>query len=162
MHKKIEKEIEFKNVLNQLRSILMDLKLQVKNLEVLFRDVPRDQSIHKFSLDGHLIGTIGECLVSLKNPEIQLKKNSTGGFDATYLKSTILEIKTTTIDRVRFVKEYDKVIVVKFNFEKLEVLEDDDWVRFYFIKDGVRLDGKKSKTISISQLKDKEWTGKLD
>ncbi len=159
----MEKNQRLLNKLGELKSILIALKQQKEKLVELFEDVEREESNHKFSFDGHLLGSIGECLANVMNPSIHLKKNSTGGYDATYLNSnTRLEIKTTTIDRVRFVKEYDKVLVVKLDLEKLEILEDDEWVRVYYLQEGVKLENKKSRTIQISQLKGKEWTGKID
>jgi hypothetical protein len=70
-----------------------------------------------FTLDGHIVGTMGECLVAAAYG-LELEEPSNKGYDATYNKSVKVEIKTTQGKRVAFRwhdEPPERVIIVKLN-----------------------------------------------
>ena len=85
----------------------------------------------KFTIDGHLIGSIGEVLVA-EAYDLELEKNSTPVYDArtkTEPRKTV-QIKATQIDRVSFSSKRendtvpDYVIVIKIS-------HSGDWEPIY-------------------------------
>lgn len=65
-----------------------------------------------FPPDGHMVGSIGECLVA-DAYNLQLLAASHKGFDATTPSGKKVEIKATQSDRVAFRHEPDYAIAIK-------------------------------------------------
>jgi len=89
----------------------------VEQLETEYADYNR-----KFTIDGHLIGSIGEVLVA-EAFDLELEKNSTPVIDARTKDGTnrTVQIKATQIDRVSFSSKHenedvpDQVIVISID-----------------------------------------------
>lgn len=77
----------------------------------------------KFSLDGHLVGSIGEVLVA-EAYGIALYPNSAERHDGKSLDGREVQIKATQIDRVSISLEPQHLIVIK-------VLQDGSWEEIY-------------------------------
>ena len=145
---------------DELKKILISFNNETKKLNRLFEDISREASDHSFTLDGHLVGTMGECLASALYPNLELKINSNGGYDAILKLDTSeleIEIKSTTIGRVVFNKDYKRVLIVKIYLDDIE--RKEDWVKFFYEPNGVKLGKNKTRSLSISKLK--EWKGEL-
>jgi hypothetical protein len=89
------------------QNIVQDLYILVKQLEELFPG-------RHFTPDGHLVGSIGECLVA-EMYGLELMPASNKGYDATDPKGRKIEIKATQARSVGFRSEPDYCIVVKLN-----------------------------------------------
>lgn len=89
----------------------------VEQLETEYADYNR-----KFTIDGHLIGSIGEVIVA-EAFDLELEKNSTPVIDAHTKDGTnrTVQIKATQIDRVSFSSKHenedapDQVIVISID-----------------------------------------------
>ena len=89
----------------------------VEQLETEYAEYNR-----KFTIDGHLIGSIGEVLVA-EAFDLELEKNSTPVIDARTKDGTnrTVQIKATQIDRVSFSSKHenedvpDQVIVISID-----------------------------------------------
>lgn len=105
------------NAMDMIKDSLTELLEIVNRLENDFAKHNR-----KFTIDGHLIGSIGEVLVA-EAYDLELAENSTPVFDAwtkTEPQKTV-QIKATQIDRVSFSSKRendtvpDYVIVIKIS-----------------------------------------------
>lgn len=101
---------------------MTDIKAALRDLFQIVDQLEKDFAKHnrKFTIDGHLIGSIGEVLVA-EAYDLELEKNSTPVYDArtkTEPRKTV-QIKATQIDRVSFSSKRendaipDYVIVIK-------------------------------------------------
>lgn len=88
--------------LKQLREIVSDLEGKHKR---------------KFTLDGHLFGSIGEVYAS-KKYNLTLLKQSYEGHDAQDEHKNYVQIKVTQMKSVGLRKKPDKLLVLKFNSDK--------------------------------------------
>lgn len=88
----------------------------VKNL---YQIVSQLQSIfpgRPFTPDGHMVGSLGECLAALQY-DITLMKPSNGGYDAITPANQKVEIKTTQGKSVAFRSGPEFVLVLKLDLE---------------------------------------------
>jgi len=67
-----------------------------------------------FTPDGHMVGSIGECLVA-DAYDLKLEVASNEGFDATAQDGTRVEIKATQSKRVAFRSCPDHTIIIRIN-----------------------------------------------
>ena len=65
-----------------------------------------------FTPDGHMVGSIGECLVA-DTYGLELTQASNKGFDAISTTGKKIEIKATQSDKVAFRSEPEYIIVIK-------------------------------------------------
>jgi len=79
----------------------------VSSLEQMFPD-------RSFTPDGHLIGSIGECLVA-DAYNLELMPSSNKGFDAKTENGKKVEIKATQSKQVAFRSEPEHTIIIKIN-----------------------------------------------
>lgn len=100
----------------KLDSLICDLYAIKNTLEKQFPD-------RLFSLDGHLVGSIGEVLVS-EAYGITLYKNSSPVHDGRFHDGREVQIKATQIDRVSISSEPQHLIVIK-------IMQDGSWEEIY-------------------------------
>lgn len=105
----------------------------------------------KFTLDGHLVGSIGEVLVA-EHYNLTLLPNSTETHDAIAADGRLVQIKATQINRVAISSRPDWLIVI-------HILSDGTWEEVYNGPGGLVWDnaGKTKKNgqrpISAARLK---------
>lgn len=99
----------------KLRSLVEDLYATVKDLEAMFPG-------RHFTPDGHMVGSIGECLVA-DAYGLELMPASNKGFDAMSRDGRRVEIKATQAGTVAFRSAPEHVIAIKIlpdgQFEEL-------------------------------------------
>lgn len=89
---------KFQGLIKQLYSIVNELELMFPN--------------RHFTPDGHMVGSIGECLVAYAYG-LELKTASNKGFDAVTTEGKEVEIKATQSNSVAFRSEPEHIIVIK-------------------------------------------------
>ena len=77
----------------------------------------------KFTIDGHIIGSIGEVIVA-EHYGLELLPNSTETHDAVSADGKYVQIKATQINRIAISSEPDYLIVIK-------LFSDGSWEEFY-------------------------------
>ena len=77
----------------------------------------------KFSIDGHLLGSIGE-VIAAEHYGLTLLENSTETHDAMDKHNRLIQIKATQIDRISISSEPDYLIVIK-------IAPDGSWTEIY-------------------------------
>ena len=77
----------------------------------------------KFTVDGHLVGSIGEVIVA-EHYGLNLLPTSTKTHDAVSRDGKFVQIKATQVKSVAISSEPDYVIVIK-------ILSDGSWVEIY-------------------------------
>ena len=91
----------------QFENTLSKLYQTVHELEAMFPGRP-------FTPDGHLVGSIGECLVAA-HYDLELMRPSNKGYDAIDSLKRKIEIKATQSTGVGFRSEPDYCIVIKLS-----------------------------------------------
>ena len=104
------KEQEFQKIICELWDI-------TKSLEIKYKKYNR-----KFTIDGHLLGSIGEIYASEKFNLILLP-NSEKTHDAKDNEGDYFQIKTTQLDKIRIKNEPDNLIVIKVNEDGKPIIE---------------------------------------
>ena len=89
----------------KFRFLVKQLYAKVSELEQMFPG-------RHFTPDGHLVGSLGECLVA-DAYGLELMTASNAGYDAVTISGVKVEIKATQADTVAFRREPQHVIVVK-------------------------------------------------
>lgn len=77
----------------------------------------------KFSIDGHLLGSIGEVIVA-EHYGLTLLKNSSEKHDAVDKRKRLVQIKATQINRIAISSEPDYLIVI-------QISPNGDWTEIY-------------------------------
>ena len=90
---------------NKLQSLVKQLYATVAELQTMFPG-------RHFTPDGHMIGSLGECLVA-DAYELTLMPASNKGYDATSREGLQVEIKATQANTVAFRSEPEHAIAVK-------------------------------------------------
>ncbi|UTV87890.1 hypothetical protein KDX00_05235 [Cobetia amphilecti] len=90
---------------NKLKSLVGDLYNIVNELEEMFPG-------RHFTPDGHMVGSLGECLVA-NAYDLELLTASNNGYDAIAKCGTKIEIKATQAKSVAFRSEPEHAIVIK-------------------------------------------------
>ncbi|MBS4154925.1 MULTISPECIES: DUF6998 domain-containing protein [Cobetia] len=90
---------------NKLKSLVGDLYNIVNELEEMFPG-------RHFTPDGHMVGSLGECLVA-NAYDLELLTASNKGYDAIAKCGTKIEIKATQAKSVAFRSEPEHAIVIK-------------------------------------------------
>ncbi|MDF7824084.1 hypothetical protein P4B35_08675 [Pontiellaceae bacterium B12227] len=92
---------------SEFQSIVQDIYASVHKLETMFPD-------RHFTPDGHMVGSIGECLVA-DAYGLELMSASNAGFDAKSPDGREVEIKATQRDSVAFRSRPEHTIIIKIN-----------------------------------------------
>jgi len=100
----------------RLKSLMGRLYTIVSELEDMFPDRP-------FTPDGHMVGSIGECLVA-DAYGLDLKLPSNKGYDAKSKCGKNVEIKATQSKSVAFRSSPEHAIIIKIN-------KDGSFTEFY-------------------------------
>jgi hypothetical protein len=131
---------------NELQLEIKGLWQIVKRLEEKYKADNR-----KFTIDGHLLGSIGEVYVKGKFG-LELLKNSHENHDAIERKTKKLyQIKTTQRDRIGLTKRPDNLIVVEIDNEgRPNIAYYGDGTKVWDI---IKFKTSKQKFISLRQLK---------
>lgn len=90
---------------NKFRTLVKQLYATVNELETMF------PSRH-FTPDGHMVGSLGECLVA-DAYDLELKTASNKGYDAITESGVEVEIKATQSSAVAFRSQPQHAIVIK-------------------------------------------------
>jgi hypothetical protein len=93
------------NEIDQVPKLIQELYQTVETLRELFPDRP-------FTLDGHLVGSLGEVIAAYKY-RLKLLTPSAEGHDAETADGKQVEIKITQGNRVAFRSEPEYLIVLK-------------------------------------------------
>lgn len=95
-----------KKSLEQILKIVDELEIEYKHHE------------RKFTLDGHLFGSIGE-IYACEKYNLKLEKSSKKGFDATDINKNEIQIKVTQRNKIGMRHKPKKLLVLKLNKKKL-------------------------------------------
>ncbi|MET0067001.1 MAG: hypothetical protein ABW076_11720 [Candidatus Thiodiazotropha sp.] len=90
------------------------LKTQVKNIYTAVRELERMFPGRPFTPDGHMVGSLGECLVA-DAYNLDLMPPSNSGYDALSKTGTKVEIKATQSKSVAFRSCPEHAIIIKIN-----------------------------------------------
>ena len=90
---------------NKLQSLVKQLYSAVKELEEMFPG-------RHFTPDGHMVGSLGECLVA-DAYDLELRTASNKGYDAVTADGLEVEIKATQSESVAFRSNPSYTIVIK-------------------------------------------------
>lgn len=101
----------------------MNIDRLIRDLYAIKNSLEQQFPERRFSLDGHLVGSIGEVLVS-EAYGIDLYQNSTPVHDGITSDGRKVQIKATQIDRISISSKPDFLIVIK-------ILQDGSWEEIY-------------------------------
>ena len=124
---------------------------KIKELYAITKELENNYPGRKFTIDGHLVGSIGEVIVA-ENYGLELLPNSTETHDAVSPDGKYVQIKATQINRIAISSEPDYLIVIR-------LLSDGSWEEIYNGPGKVAWDnaGKMQKNgqrpISLSKLR---------
>ena len=96
---------------------------KIKALYAITTELERTYPGRKFTVDGHLVGSIGEVLVA-EHYGLALLPVGTETHDAVAKDGTLVQIKATQINRVALSSEPQHLIVIK-------ITPDGTWVEAY-------------------------------
>jgi hypothetical protein len=91
----------------KFQNLIKDLYATVNELERMFPG-------RHFTPDGHMVGSIGECIV-VDAYDLELMPASNKGYDAVTKSGKKIEIKATQSDSAAFRSEPEHTIVIKIN-----------------------------------------------
>ena len=123
-------------------------------IQDLFRTVFELESRYpgrKFSIDGHLLGSIGE-VIAAEYYGLTLLPNSSERHDAKDEQGRLIQIKATQIDRISISSEPDYLIVI-------QITSDGNWSEIYngagsrVWKNAGKMQKNGQRPISIAKLK---------
>ena len=96
---------------------------KIKELYKITNELERSYPDRKFTIDGHLVGSIGEVIVA-EHYGLELLRNSTETHDAVSADGKYVQIKATQINRIAISSEPDYLIVIK-------LFSDGSWEEVY-------------------------------
>ena len=96
---------------------------KIKELYKITNELERTYPGRKFTVDGHLVGSIGEVIVA-EHYGLSLLPNSTKTHDAVSKEGKFVQIKATQVNGIAISSEPDYVIVIK-------ILSDGSWEEIY-------------------------------
>ena len=85
---------------------------KIKELYKITNELESSYPGRKFTIDGHLVGSIGEVIVA-EHYGLKLLPNSTETHDAVSADGKHVQIKSTQINRIAISSEPDYLIVIK-------------------------------------------------
>ena len=96
---------------------------KIKELYKITNELESSYPGRKFTIDGHLVGSIGEVIVA-EHYGLKLLPNSTETHDAVSTDEKYVQIKATQINRIAISSEPDYLIVIK-------LFSDGSWEEVY-------------------------------
>lgn len=96
---------------------------KIKELYKIANELERSYPGRKFTIDGHLVGSIGEVIVA-EHYGLTLLPNSTKTHDAVSKDGRFVQIKATQVQSIAISSQPDYVIVIK-------LLSDGSWEEVY-------------------------------
>ena len=96
---------------------------KIKELYKITNELESSYPGRKFTIDGHLVGSIGELIVA-EHYGLELLPNSTETHDAVSSAGEYVQIKATQINRISISSEPDYLIVIK-------LFSDGSWEEVY-------------------------------
>ena len=96
---------------------------KIKELYAITNELESKYPGRKFTIDGHLVGSIGEVIVA-EAYDLELLRNSTERHDAVSKNGINVQIKTTQINRISISAEPEHLIVI-------QILSDGSWCEIY-------------------------------
>ena len=96
---------------------------KVKELYRITNELESKYPGRKFTIDGHLVGSVGEVIVA-EAYGLDLLPNSTERHDAVSKDGKYVQIKTTQINKVSISSEPEFLIVI-------QILFDGSWIEIY-------------------------------
>lgn len=96
---------------------------KIKELYKITNELESSYPCRKFTIDGHLVGSIGEVIVA-EHYGLELLPNSTETHDAVSSAGEYVQIKATQINRISISSEPDYLIVIK-------LFSDGSWEEVY-------------------------------
>lgn len=96
---------------------------KIRELFSITQELEKMYPSRKFTLDGHLVGSIGEVLVSDKYG-LTLLPNSTETHDAVDFRGRLVQIKSTQTDRISISSEPQYLIVI-------QISSNGEWQEIY-------------------------------
>jgi hypothetical protein len=96
---------------------------KIQELFTITRELEEMHPGRKFTIDGHLVGSIGEVLVSEKYG-LALLPNSTEIHDAVTSDGRLVQIKATQVKRIAISSEPEYLIVIR-------IQQDGSWQEVY-------------------------------
>ena len=96
---------------------------KIKELYKITNELGSSYQGRKFTIDGHLVGSIGEVIVA-EHYGLELLRNSTETHDAVSTEGKYIQIKATQINRIAISSEPDYLIVIK-------LFSDGTWEEVY-------------------------------
>jgi len=96
---------------------------KIKKLYKITNELERTYPGRKFTVDGHLVGSIGEVIVA-EHYGLKLLPNSTKTHDAVSQEGKMVQIKATQVKGISISSEPDYVIVIR-------LLSDGSWEEVY-------------------------------
>ena len=96
---------------------------KIKELYKITNELGSSYPGRKFTIDGHLVGSIGEVIVA-EHYGLELLRNSTERHDAVSTEGKYIQIKATQINRIAISSEPDYLIVIK-------LFSDGTWEEVY-------------------------------
>ena len=96
---------------------------KIKELYKITNELESSYLGRKFTIDGHLVGSIGEVIVA-EHYGLELLPNSTETHDAVSPAREYVQIKATQINRIAISSEPDYLIVIK-------LFSDGSWEEVY-------------------------------
>jgi hypothetical protein len=85
---------------------------KIKELYKITNELESSYPGRKFTIDGHLVGSIGEVIVA-EHYGLELLPNSTETHDAVSADGKYVQIKATQINRITISSQPDYLIVIK-------------------------------------------------
>ena len=101
----------------------MTLSKKIKELYKITNELEKEYPGRKFTIDGHLVGSIGEVIVA-EHYGLTLLPNSTKTHDALTDDKKYVQIKATQVKSISISSEPDYVIVIK-------LFSDGSWEEIY-------------------------------
>lgn len=96
---------------------------KIKQLYKITNELEQTYPGRKFTVDGHLVGSIGEVIVA-EHYGLSLLPNSTKTHDAISKEGKLVQIKATQVKGVAISSEPDYLIVIR-------LLSDGSWEEIY-------------------------------
>ena len=96
---------------------------KIKELYKITSELERTYPGRKFTVEGHLVGSIGEVIVA-EHYGLSLLPNSTKTHDAVSKEGKMVQIKATQVKGISISSEPDYVIVIR-------ILSDGSWEEVY-------------------------------
>ena len=96
---------------------------KIKQLYKITNDLEQTYPGRKFTVDGHLVGSIGEVIVA-EHYGLSLLPNSTKTHDAVSKEGKQVQIKATQVKGIAISSEPDYLIVIR-------ILPDGSWEEIY-------------------------------